>query len=170
MKVVRNWAYREIKQEPGRGTRVAQNLEILEKLSSQGGSIFLFGYMERKKKLAKVDKIFKNIFSFTCSFTWIHPGRLTFRKFPNFEPPMWYQSMMVQHPSRLISRNSPVMPSWTHVWVMLKIMKQAKKYYTRDIYSCRLILHVPIVWCVMHCIGHFFMFHDHFVTLLLHYF
>ncbi len=28
---------------------MAQNLEILEKLTSLGGSTFLFGYMERKK-------------------------------------------------------------------------------------------------------------------------
>ncbi len=40
-------------------SRVAQNLEILEKLSSPGGPTFIFGYMERKK----IFKIFFSIFA-----------------------------------------------------------------------------------------------------------
>ena len=89
---------------------VAQNLEIMEKLTSLGGSTFLFGYIERKKYqnfffeillppppgsaemgggwggVAKVNKIFKKyFFIFMCPKWKMNPPReVNFSKISKF--------------------------------------------------------------------------------------
>ncbi len=95
--------------------RVAQNLEVLEKFTSLGGSIFHLGYIKNESfiyfcyppatpQISPYDSMhyhsawgisrpslggLQNLeffLSITQKGKWIHPGKLTSSKFPNSEP------------------------------------------------------------------------------------
>ena len=61
-------------------TSVAQNLEILEKLTSLGGSTFLFGYIERKKYLKKNFENFATPPGSAKIYPMPYGGKKNFRK------------------------------------------------------------------------------------------